>query len=118
MPADVLEDLFLLARIRIANSGPSHESLEGIGAQPIGSRHRVALHQTDIVDEDLAQAPGRVRNIDRAAAILLSHDGCLGEACIGLLAHCGEHLDVMVDPAELIRDLHQAELREVPHVRR
>src|SRR4029453_15169577 len=29
-----------------------------------------------------------------------------------------EYLDVMVDPAEMICDLHQAELREVPHVRR
>ena len=118
MPTDVLEDLFLLARIRIANRRPSNEGSEGIRAQPIRSRHHVPLHQANVVDKNFPQALRRIRDIHSAAAILLGHDGCLGEMRIGLFAHRGEYLQVMVDPPELISDLHQAELRKMPYVRR
>ena len=83
-----------------------------------GLHHHVALQQAHVVDEDLAQALRRVCDIDSAAAVLLGHHGRLRKTRVGFLAHGGEYLEVMVDPAKLIGDLHQAELREVPDVRR
>ena len=88
----------------------------GSARQPLGLGHPVALHQADVVDEDLAQTGDGVRDVDGAAPVLLGHDRRLVEAGVGLLAHGGEDLDVVVDAAELIGHFHQAELGEVPHV--
>ena len=91
---------------------------ERVGAQLLGTDHPVGLEEADIVDEDLPQALARVDDVDGAAPILLGHGGPLRQARVGLLAHRREHLQVMVDPAQLIGDLDEAELRPVPHVRR
>jgi hypothetical protein len=116
--AQVLERVLLLARVRVRHRRASEESREGIVAHALGIRERVGLHEPHVVDEDLAQARRRIRDVDRAAAVLLRHDGGLREPRVRLLADRGEHLDAMVDAAQLVGDLDQPELREMPDVRR
>ena len=118
VPADEIKDRFVFTRVCIGDRHSSQECLDRIRAQPVRKHHHVALQQAHVVEEDLAEALGGVRDIDSTAAVLLGHDGRLRKARVGFLAHGGKYLDVVIDPAKLIGDLHQAELREVPHVRR
>jgi hypothetical protein len=116
--ADVLERVLLLARVGVGHAGAAEKGLERMGAQAIRLDHPVAFDEADVVDEDLAQALRRVDDVDRAAAVLLDHRGALRQPRIGLLADRREHLEVMIDAAQLVSHLDQAELRKVPDVRR
>jgi hypothetical protein len=118
VPVDELKTSLFLARVSVGDCRPPQEGLERIGAQPLRAHHGVALQQAHIVVEDLAEALAGVCDVDRAAAVLLGHYGGLRKTRIGLFAHSGKYLDVMVDPAKLIGNLHQTELCEVPYVRR
>ena len=60
----------------------------------------------------------RIDDVDRAAAVLLDHRRALRQPRVGLLADRGEDLQVVVDAAQLVGDLDQPELGEVPDVGR
>ena len=85
---------------------------------PVGLHHALGPHQPHVVDEDLAQALRRVDDVDGAAAVLLDHRRALRQPRVRLLADRREHLQMVVDAAQLVGDLDQAELREVPDVGR
>ena len=116
--ADVLERVFLLARVDVGDGEAAEEGLERVAAHAVGLHHPLGPHQAHVVDEDLAQRLRRVDDVDRAAAVLLDHRRALRPARVRLLADRREHLQVVVDAAQLVRDLDQAELREVPDVGR
>src|SRR4029077_12337552 len=118
VPADELEAFFFLTRVSIGDLCPPQEGLERISAQSLRTDHHVAFQKAHVVGKDLAEALMRICDIDSAAAVLLGHDGRLRKTRVGFLAYGAEYLDVMIDPAKLIGDLHQAELREMPDVRR
>src|SRR4029453_12905722 len=80
------------------------------------THHLAALLEADVVDEDLSKALGGVDDVDRAPAVLLSHDRCLRQAGVRLLPYRREDLQMVVDPPKLIGNLDETELREIPHV--
>jgi len=118
VPADVLENLLVLARVDIGHRAPPEKCLERVAPKDLGVHHQVGLHLADVVDENLAQARRRVGDVDSAPSILLRHDRRSREPRIGFLADRGKHLHVVIDPPDLIGDLDQAELGVVPDVRR
>src|SRR5262245_43391255 len=72
----------------------------------------------DVVDEDLAQARGQVDDVDRATPVLLGHRGRLVELSERRLADRDEDLQLVAHPPQLIGDLDESHLGEVPDVRR
>src|SRR4029077_19951722 len=70
------------------------------------------------VDEDLAQTLWRVHDVYGTATILLGHGRSLRQSCIRLLSNRGEDLEMVVYAPNLVGDLDQAELGEVPDFRR
>ena len=116
VPAHVLERVFFLAGVGVGHAGTAEKGLERVRAGATRLHHAVGLHEADIVDEDLAQALGRIHDVDRAAAVLLRHRGALRQPRVRLLADRREHLQVVVDAAQLVGHLDQPELREIPDV--
>src|SRR5215510_9101077 len=114
--ADVIKGIFVLTGIDMQDLLPAEERLDRVNPRP-RLNHLVSLLQADVVDEDLAKALDGIDDVDGATPILLRHHRGL-KARKGLLADGGKDLEMMVDAAELIGDLDETKLREIPNVRR
>ena len=118
VPANVLERVLLLACVGIRHAGAAEERLERTRAYAPGQHHAVVLDEPDVVHEDLAQALRRVHDVHGYAPILLNHRRSLRQAGVRLLADRRKDFEMVVDAPNLIGDLDQAELGEVPDVGR
>src|SRR5262245_17138120 len=116
VPPKILEYVFLQPSVDIRDRCSAEECLHGICTQLLGTNHPIGLLQPNILNEYLSETFDRIRDVDGAASILLSHHRRL-EARIRLLPYRREDLEAMVDPPKLVGNLDKAKLGKVPYVR-